>query len=756
VGLTKGVAKQKRLTNTGAGRKERQGPARGGLGRFRGWLGLGVVLVVTACLYAPALNHQFTNWDDDRQITANPDIRDLSPEGIGKIFSSFYVSLYQPLTSLSWAVEYRLFGLNPRVYHAVNVLLHLANILLVYVLVRALSQNVGISLVTTALFAVHPLQVEVAAWVSSRSILLSSLFYLGAMIAYIAYAKSGKLRYFALGLVLFVPALLAKTTAATLPLVLIVIDIYLQRKVSRWTVLEKVPFFLLSIVFGCITMLARGGVSHVQDFALKYSLVQRICIVCYSSLWYVGKLVFPADLSVFYPFPVKANGWLPVAFYLAPALLIGLAVGIWYAGRYRRLLAFAALFMLASLVLVVQIVPVSELMVCDRYAYLPCIGLFFLVGTLGQQIGSRNSSWMRAMLVGAALVLIALGGVTHRRIGVWRDSMTLWNDLIQRRQDIWVAYLNRGREAYENGDRQAAIADFNVALQLNPKSDRALNNRAAAYVSVGDHVAALRDFDAAIRLNPDNSYLINRGILKRNTGDLAGALQDFDAVIERNPQHAEALRQRADTFRKQGNWTKAIADYEDSLRLDPKSDQALNGRAISYACLGNRSAALRDFDEAIRLNPADSSYVINRGILKRDMGDFAGAVRDFDTVVELNSRNVRALCERADAYRMQGNWARARADYEAVLRLNPGHAYAAFLLGAVLVQTGDNERAVTMLNKALTLGCKDPGPVYYLLGQAYQKMGRMDLAKEAFRHCQELGYRGPQVPPRPVDRNERP
>ncbi len=606
------------------------------------------MLITTACLYTPALNHKFTNWDDDRQITANPDLRDLSPEGVRKIFSSFYVSLYQPLTSLSWAVEYRFFGLNPRVYHAVNILLHLANILLVYALIRSLAQNLGIALAATSLFAVHPLQVEVVAWASSRSILLSSLFYLGTLLAYVAYAKSGKWRFLVVSLVLFVPALLAKTTAATLPLVLIVIDMYLQRKVSRRTVLEKVPFFLLSIVFGCITMLARSGVSHVQDFALKYSLVQRICIVCYSCLWYVGKLVFPAGLSVFYPFPGKTNGWLPVAFYLAPVLLIGLAVGIWYAGRYRRLLAFTALFMLASLVLVVQIVPVSELMVCDRYAYLPCIGLFFLIGTLGQRMGSRNPSWMRAMLVSVVLVLVALGGLTHRRIGVWRDSMTLWNDFLSRRQDIWVAYLNRGLAEYDMGDRRAAIADFDATLRLNPKADKALNNRAAAYAAFGD-----------------------------------------------------------------------------------------------------RTAALRDFDEAIRLNPADSSYVINRGILKRDMGDFTGAVRDFDTVIELNARNVRALCERADAYRMQGNWAKARADYEAVLGLNPGHAYAAFLLGAVLVETGDCEPAVGTLNRALALGWKDPGSAYFLLAKAYQKMGRMDLAKEALKRSQELGYRGPQVPLRP-------
>ncbi len=673
------MAKQRRPAEAGAGKNGPRGSSTGGgcearsvrrqtsdetsrgtlgrvpsalpaaLARFRGWLGLGIVLAATIFLYAPAVHHQFTNWDDDRQITANPDIRDLSPQGLRKIFTSFYVSLYQPLTSLSWAVEHRFFGLDPRVYHTVNILLHLANIVLVYVLVRSLAQNVGIAVATTALFAVHPLQVEVTAWASSRSILLSSLFYLGTLIAYVAYAKSARMRYLAGGLVLFLLALLAKTTAATLPLVLLVLDLFLQRRITRRTILEKIPFFLLAIVFGCITMQARSGVSHVQDFALKYSLVQRICIVCYCCLWYVGKLVLPTNLSVFYPFPSKPNGWLPVAFYLAPVLLIGLAVGIGYAGRYRRLLAFAALFMLATLVMVVQIVPVSELMVCDRYAYLPCIGLFFLAGTLGHRIGSRSRASMRGVLTGVMLVLVALGGVTHQRVGVWRDSITLWNNLLHRRQDIWVAYLNRGLAEYEKGDYQTALADFNAALQLNPKSDKALNNRAATYISLGDPATALRDFDEAIRLNPDSSHIINRGILKRNTGDLVGAVQDFGRVIELNPQH------------------------------------------------------------------------------------------------------VRAWCERADAYRMQGNWAGAKADYEAVLRLNPGHAYAAFLLGAVLVQTGEWERAVATLNQALTLGCKETGLAHYLLAQAYQKMGKVDLAQDALRRARELGYAGPPREMRPTE-----
>jgi tetratricopeptide (TPR) repeat protein len=409
-------------------------------------------------------------------------------------------------------------------------------------------------------------------------------------------------------------------------------------RLNRRIIYEKIPFFLLAAIFGCITMFARSGVSHVQDFALKFSLVQRICIVCYSCLWYMAKLIFPAGLSVFHPFPHKTDGWLPAAFYLAPVLLIGLAVGIRYAGRYRRLLAFGGLFMLASLLLVVQIIPVSELMVCDRYAYIPCIGLFFLVGMLGQRLGTRSPSWRRVVLVGAVLVLAVFSGATYRRVGVWRDSITLWNDVISRRQDIWVAYLNRGMAESERGDRRAALADFDTTLRLNPKADKALNNR-----------------------------------------------------------------------------------------------------AVCYAYLGDWSAALRDFDEAVRLNPGDRSYLVNRGILKRDTGDLAGALQDFDAVLEVEPRNARTLCERADAYRMQGAWARAAADYEAVLRLNPRHAHAALFLGAVLVQTGDSARAAAMLNKALALGCKDAGPAYALLAQAYEKMGRVDLANEARRRARELG-----------------
>jgi tetratricopeptide (TPR) repeat protein len=658
-------------------------------GSRRVWLGLGVVVLVTAFLYAPARNHQFTNWDDNGQITANPDIRDLSPQGVARIFSSFSLQLYQPLTSLGFAIEYRLFGLNPHVFHTVNILLHLVNILLVFVFVRSLAQHAGIGLVAAALFAVHPLQVEATAWASSLSIVLCTLFYLGTLIVYLAYVRSGRLRCYVGALVLFVLALLSKTWAVSLPLVLLVLDLYLRHspprtctipedaagvgvaasrpralgmvrvwmaylreRLCRRAVYEKIPFFLLAVVFGCVTMAARSGVSHFQGYALKWSLGQRICLVCYSCLWYVGKLIFPVDLSIFYPFPAKSNGWLPVVYYLAPVLMIALAVAIWYAGRYRRLLAFAALFMLASLLLVVQIIPVSYLMVCDRYAYIPCIGLFFLAGTLGHRLAGRSLLCKRVMLVGAAVVLALWSGATYRRVGVWRDSMTLWNDVISRRPDISTAYLNRGLARAEKKDHVAALADFDTALQLNPKSE-----------------------------------------------------------------------------------------------------EALNSRAVSRMYLGDLPAALCDYDEAIRLSPGDSTYRANRGMLKRQMGDLDGALCDFDAAVKLNARNAKALCERADLYWRKGDWPKVIADYEAVLRLNPAHPLATLSLGAALVQMGDYERAVTLLNKGLALGYK-ARPAYVLLAQAYQKTGRVDLANEALRRAQELEY-GEAQAQRQKD-NERP
>jgi len=595
------------------------------------------VLIATALLYLLALDNGFTNWDDDRQVVANPVIRDLSPEGLKDIFSSFTVSLYQPLTSLVFAVQYRFFELDPRAYHTVNVLLHLANILLVYVLVRSLSQRTAIALIVAALFAVHPLQVEVVAWVSSQSILLSTLFYLGALIVYLTYAKSSRMWHLAVVWVLFLLALLAKSSAATLPLVLVVIDLYLGRRPARRVLLEKVPFVLLSVVFGVVAVYARGGASHLQDFALRYSLLERVCIVSYSCLWYAGKLFYPANLSVFYPFPSKPEGWLPVVFYLAPLILVALAVAIWFSGRHRRLLAFAALFMVASLVLVIQVVPISELMVCDRYAYVPCIGLFFLAGTVIVRITSRGRAWKAMTLVSLAVAVGLLGHATFRRVKVWKDSLTLWNDVISKRTDLWVAYLNRGLAEAEAGRHEAAIADLDAALQLNPNSDLALNNRAGCYAYLGNWRAALRDFDDAIRVKPKPDYLINRGIAKRKMGDPAGAIEDLTAVIAADP------------------------------------------------------------------------------------------------------RSVRALCERADSFREAGNWTAAIGDYESVLRLYPAHSHAALWLGAVLLQSGDTEQAVTLLNRAIDLGHGDLGSAYLFLGIAYQRLGRTELAIEALRRSQERG-----------------
>lgn len=621
--------------NQGTGKSKHRRRAKAGC--LRRWGGVGIVLVATALLYLPALDNGFTNWDDDKQVVANPSIRELSPEGLKSIFSSFTVSLYQPLTSLVFALQYHFFALDPRAYHTVNVLLHLVNVLLVYILVRSLSQRTAVASIVAALFAVHPLQVEVVAWVSSLSILLSTLFYLEALIVYLRYAKSGRMCHLAAVGGLFLLALLAKSSAATLPLVLVVIDLYLGRRPARRVLLEKAPFVLLSVVFGVIAVYARGGAGHLQDFALRYSLLERVCIVCYSCLWYVGKLLYPANLSVFYPFPSKADGWLPVVFYLSPLILAVLAAAIWFSGRGRRLLAFAGLFMLASLVLVIQVVPISELMVCDRYAYVPCIGLFFLVGTLIVWIASRGRIWTAVALASMAVVLGLLGHSTFRREKVWKDSLTLWNDVIRKRTDLWVAYLNRGLAYAEAGRHEAAIADLDAALQLNPRSDLALNNRAGCHAYLGNWQAALRDFDGAIQVKPKPDYLINRGIARRKMGDPAGAIEDFTAVIAADPQ------------------------------------------------------------------------------------------------------NVRALSERADAYREAGDWTAAIADYESVLRLYPSHAHAALWLGAVRLQTGDSERAVTLLRRAIDLGYGDLGSAYLFLGIAYQRGGRTDLAVEALRRSQEHG-----------------
>src|SRR6266571_3392951 len=265
---------------------------------------LAVTLVLTVLSFSPSLDNGFTNWDDPGYVLENYSIRDLSQKNVANVFTSYLQGNYHPLTVLSYAVEYKFFQLDPKIYHITNLLLHVLNTTFVFWLIRLLTGRLETAAITAVLFGIHPLHVESVAWISERKDVLFSLFYLGSLISYVLSLTKvqDRVRYLIMSLVLFILSLLSKGVAVTLPLVLLLIDYYFKRTFTKKIFIEKIPFFLLSIGFGVIAILAQKSEGAIQTMT-TYPFYDRLLIASYGIVTYLFKIFVPQQLSAFYPYP---------------------------------------------------------------------------------------------------------------------------------------------------------------------------------------------------------------------------------------------------------------------------------------------------------------------------------------------------------------------------------------------------------------------------------------------------------------------
>jgi tetratricopeptide (TPR) repeat protein len=559
---------------------------------------LAIAVGVAVVAYTPALSNGFVNWDDDAYVISNLIIRELSLANLWDMFSRPHFGLYQPITLLSLALDFQVGETSPFWYHLVNVLIHGANAGLVYLLIHSLISRRGVSLITAVLFALHPLHVESVAWVTERKDVLYSLFFFASLISYVRYASGGRRTLYYVALSLFLLSLLSKVQAVSLSVTLIAADFALGRSLRDGRVwLEKTPFLALSLVFGIVGLLAVRAAGASPGQTSDGIMIQSV-YATYAFAQYVVRLVMPLGLSAVYPYPVRADGGLPFGLWLYPLLLFGVAVAFMYSVRRSRIVAFGIAFFIINIALVLQVTPVGTAFMADRFSYVPSVGAFLIVGVGYQAVTNRFSGarWpARGVLAAYALALSIL---TFQRSLVWRDSLSLWNDVLSKFPSVPVAYNNRGAARAEQGGFAAAMLDYDKAIQLKPDYAKAYNNRGSAKISMGQYEDAIAELDEAIRLEPDYaSAYYNRGLANDYLGDTEAAISDYDRAIELNPDFVDAFYSRAGAL---GN-------------------------------VGQLDRALRDYDRAIELNPRWAKAYANRGTLKRALGDLRGACLDWQT-----------------------------------------------------------------------------------------------------------------------------
>jgi protein O-mannosyl-transferase len=464
------------------------------------WIGGLLVALLTITAHARGLQGQFLEWDDYGHITQNPAIRSLSPSNLWMMFTQPAAKLYVPLTWLSFAIDYQVWGHNPFGYHLTNLLLHLANTLLVLVFVREILRNrfqyaTAAALFTAAIFGVHPLRVESVAWVTERKDLLFAFFYLLAILAYLRWVVRGNRRDYWGCLLLFVGSALAKSTAVTLPLVLLLLDIFWKRRMALW---EKIPFFAVSLIIGAATFVAQAsgnGETVVGTQVIPFWA--RLGLVGYCTLFHVGKFFWPLHLSAVYP-TFEDFGWTPlhaVGYLLAFVTLLAVA----FALRRRAPIVLPSwLFYLITLSPTIGLVPVGVHVVADRFTYVPLIGLAlpFSVGVI-----ALANNWQRAQPITVAVIVSLLGAMailSARRSAVWTNTETLFRNALTEDPNCYPALVNL--TVYYTGTKQLdeAIAYGTQAVVAAPNGLVGRKSLADALVQARRYRDAIKTLQPAI------------------------------------------------------------------------------------------------------------------------------------------------------------------------------------------------------------------------------------------------------------------
>jgi len=599
---------------------------------------LGIV-IITIFSFSSSINNGFVNWDDNFYVTNNDYIKNLSPKGIIEIFKS-YTKDELPITHLSLAIDYHFWQLNAKPYHTINLIFHILNILLAFKFILLLTKRKEIAIIASLLFAIHPMRVESVAWVAERKDMLFSFFYLSSLISYLYYLKSDyKIRYLFFALLLSIISILSKFAAVTLPVILLLIDYYYQRKFSIKNILEKIPFLIFPLISGIIHYNAPAATILVKDVISNFSFIDTIFLASYSLIFYVLKFILPINLYALYPYPVKVNGLLPIEYYLAPIAVIILI--ILFFKYYKKLLNisrdifFGIIFFIITISLVLQIVPFGgHVIAADRYTYIPYIGLFIIVGRLYCYIIDNQNKYSNKiksyLTIGLVIIALIFSIQTYNRNLVWKDSITLWTDVIEKNPEVAIAYNNRAL---------AKCDSINYQMEFNK---RALSiNDSAAYQN------AIVDYDKAVKIEKKfAAAYYNRGLAKNKLKDYNGAIYDYSNAININPKYVEAYYNRGNAYKDTGNFENAISNYNKAIEINPDFKLAYNNRGVVKFQLKDFNSTVSDFNHVIRLDPGNGLAYFIRGYAKFNLLKLNEACEDWNISSQLGYSEANEMIQK--------------------------------------------------------------------------------------------------------------
>src|SRR4029077_10743741 len=597
-----------------------------------GWLALAVA-VVTFAIFVPALRNEFVRWDDFDLLGQNPHYRGLGWSELGWMFTTFHTGHYQPLSWITFAVDYLIWGMEPLGYHLTNLVLHAANAALFYFIsLRLLSLAFSIPYPSADLrlkaaagfaaffFAIHPLRVESVAWATERRDVLSGLFFLATVLCYLqAAATSNQIRYrqrLVAAVAFYVLSLLSKASGVTLPLVLVVIDVYPLRRLgpgkwfgplTRRTWWEKVPFLLLATLAGIIAPLAQQDAQATASLRV-HGPASRLAQSLYGLAFYLWKTILPLDLSPLYEVPPHLN---PFAWPFLVSGVVVVAITIAVFAIWHRWPAGLASWLSYAIIVapVLGFVQSGRQMVADRYSYLSCLAwAVVLGGCLYYYLGQHPASAWKPHLAAtaAAAIIVILSILTWRQIDVWRDNDALWRQILAVTDKSTfrsgTAHHLVGRFYSDRGDLDQAIEHLRLSIEIEPTDATTYSDLGAALARQGKLDEAIGNLQHAIALSPTLSLAhFNLGNAFALQGRFTQAEEHLQDALRIKPDYPEAYNNLGKVYAAQGHLDKAIDLFRRAVEIQPDFAEAHHSLAMALAEKGNQAEAAQEMQEAMRI-----------------------------------------------------------------------------------------------------------------------------------------------------------
>jgi tetratricopeptide (TPR) repeat protein len=539
-----------------------------------------LVLSILA-IYGKVRHYEFTNYDDIGYVTGNDRVKSgLTLKGLIWSFQTTAFYNWHPLTWISHMADVELYGMVAGGHHLANVFFHIANALLLFFLLRRMTDTLWRSAIVAALFALHPLHVESVAWVAERKDVLSTFFGILSLISYVRYTQQQSRSGYALALLFFILGLMAKPMLVTLPLLLLLLDYWplgrlkfgkrlrLQPADGVSTVyfllLEKAPFFLFTAASCAVTYYAQQSGGAMVTFDV-YPLSIRAANAVVAYVGYIGKMLWPVQLAVFYPYPESFALWKVAA---AAAVLSGISIGVMVQVKQRPYLAVGWFWYFGTLVPVIGLVQVGGQAMADRYTYVPLIGLFIMIVWSAAEIFDRGPVKRFIAALSAVVLMLTLSAVSYLQVAHWANSISLFSHAVKVTRNNYLAHLNLGKALHDAGQGLQAYQHYADALQIHPNLPQAHLNFGSGLLAQGKIGEAMNHFYRALQLDPGLAEAHNNlGLALVRIGNIEDSIHHFRRALKTNPKFKNAMINLNLATSINDNINRAVRRMRESLRI---------------------------------------------------------------------------------------------------------------------------------------------------------------------------------------------